>query len=180
MNFALTSEQQQFAAEHHNLIYAFLNRKGLKEDEYYDIVCFGYLQAVKRYFNEPLLKKYAFTTIAWQNMLRDMSNHIKKMSRQKRNVDTISIHSSICENDGRTLTREEVIPGVDSLMADFETDLLLHDIASRVSKRQMNVIRLKYGGYSNREIAKSQKMKVTDVDEMLKNVRGTVYDACYE
>lgn len=46
---ALSLEQRQFAAEQHNLIYAYLNEKGLYHEEYYDIAAFGYLQAVKRY-----------------------------------------------------------------------------------------------------------------------------------
>ena len=45
-NTPMTPAQQLFAEEHHNLVYAFLNEKKLPEDEYYDVVVFGYLQAV--------------------------------------------------------------------------------------------------------------------------------------
>ena len=44
-----TKEEQQFAEENHDLVYAFLNEKKLSEDEYYDVVVFGYLQAVQFY-----------------------------------------------------------------------------------------------------------------------------------
>ena len=33
-----TKEEQQFAEENHDLVYAFLNEKKLSEDEYYDEV----------------------------------------------------------------------------------------------------------------------------------------------
>lgn len=41
-NTPMTPAQQLFAEEHHNLVYAFLNEKKLPEDEYYDVVVFGY------------------------------------------------------------------------------------------------------------------------------------------
>ena len=46
----LNEEQRRFATENHNLVYAFLNEKGLSEDEYYDVVIFGYLYAVNDFF----------------------------------------------------------------------------------------------------------------------------------
>ena len=45
----MTEEQRQFAADRHNLIYAFLHEKGWAPGEYYDIAAFGFLRAVMRY-----------------------------------------------------------------------------------------------------------------------------------
>ena len=41
----LTKEQQAFATAHHSLVYKFLNENRLPEDEFYDVVIFGYLKA---------------------------------------------------------------------------------------------------------------------------------------
>ena len=48
----LTDEQKDFAAENHGLVYAFLNAHDLDENEFYDVVIFGYLRAVRRYLTE--------------------------------------------------------------------------------------------------------------------------------
>ena len=48
----LTKEQQEFAAEHHGLVYKFLNDNHLPEDEFYDVVIFPYLKAVQDYFSD--------------------------------------------------------------------------------------------------------------------------------
>jgi len=65
MNKKLTLDQQAFAAENHNLVYDYLNERKLPEDEYYDIIIFGYLLAVKKYLERAnLRKKYKFSTIA--------------------------------------------------------------------------------------------------------------------
>lgn len=44
----LTKEQQDFAAEHHGLVYKFLNDNHLPENEFYDVVIFGYLKCRRR------------------------------------------------------------------------------------------------------------------------------------
>ena len=46
---ALTMEQKEYAAEHHNLVYRFLRLNRLDESEFYDVVIFGYLKAVREY-----------------------------------------------------------------------------------------------------------------------------------
>lgn len=46
----LTPEQKTFAEKHHGLVYKFLNKNQLSADEFYDVVIFGYLRAVRRFF----------------------------------------------------------------------------------------------------------------------------------
>ena len=60
----LTKEQQEFAAEHHGLVYKFLNDNHLPDDEFYDVVIFPYLKAVRDYFSIEHLPKVFFRTIA--------------------------------------------------------------------------------------------------------------------
>lgn len=54
----LTKEQQEFAAEHHGLVYKFLNDNHLAEDEFYDVVIFAYLKAVKDFFQDESAQCY--------------------------------------------------------------------------------------------------------------------------
>lgn len=60
----LTKEQQEFAAEHHGLVYKFLNDNHLPEDEFYDVVIFPYLKAVRDYCDSTSAQEYSFSTIA--------------------------------------------------------------------------------------------------------------------
>ena len=52
----LTKEQQDFAAEHHGLVYKFLNDNHLPENEFYDVVIFPYLKAVHKSILLALLR----------------------------------------------------------------------------------------------------------------------------
>ena len=52
----LTPEQKTFAEKHHGLVYKFLNKNQLSADEFYDVVIFGYLRAVRRFLRRQLFK----------------------------------------------------------------------------------------------------------------------------
>ena len=169
----LTKEQQAFATDHHGLVYKFLNENRLSEDEFYDVIIFGYLRAVYRYFNEPKLQKYSFATIGWKSMQGALSNYNRYQTRRKRNMEVLSIHVGLYP-DGAPL--EDTIPAHDPIMQQLEMDLLLHELAGRVSKQQMDIVHLKQGGYGIREIARTQKVPMRSIKELLAEVHDVLLD----
>lgn len=58
-------------------------------------------------------------------------------------------------------------------------DLLLHELAGRVSKQQMDIVHLKQGGYGIREIARTQKVPMRRIKELLAEVHDVLLDICY-
>lgn len=173
----LTQTQRIFASEHHGLVHAFLNSKGLPEDEYYDVVIFGYLDAVRRFFAESELQQYSFATVAWQGMQGALSNYNRTMRRQKRAAQVVSIHVSLHEEG---LPLEERAAAPDALMQQLEHDLVMHDLANRVSKQQMDMVRLRSSGYGVRDIARSQNLSMRRVKELLEEVRVVLQEMCCE
>ena len=177
---ALTVEQQKFAADNHGLVYSFLRMRGLDENEFYDVVIFGYLKAVKEYLAASTLsQKYEFSTIAYTKMNDMLYKHFEKQNRQKRKACTISLEATVY-GGGEILSLHEILPSSNPLMADLETDLLMLELASRVSKREMDVILMKTEGYGVRDIAKTKKMSMKGVNELLAGLRDTVLAICYE
>ena len=80
----LTEQESAFAAEHHQMVSRYLNRKELPEDEYYDVVVFGYLHGVQKYFRrEDLRRQYAFSKIAWSAMNTCLINYERDKARPK-------------------------------------------------------------------------------------------------
>lgn len=173
----LTHEQKLFAEEHHGLVYKFLHANRLPEDEFYDVIVFGYLKAVQDYLSKPELQQYAFSTICWQLMSRTLNNYYKSQSCQKRNAEVISIHLIPREE---SLPLEQTLSKQDDLMMQLETKLLLHDLAKRISRQQMDMVHLKSSGYGIREIAHSQKVTMKQVKEVLEQVRQVLTELCYE
>ena len=173
----LKIEQKLFAAENHGLVYKFLKENHLPEDEFYDAIIFGYLRAVRRYFTEETLRKYSFSTIAWNCMKVDLYNYNQRNFRQKRNAEVISIHLIPREE---SLPLEQTLSKQDDLMMQLETKLLLHDLAKRISRQQMDMVHLKSSGYGIREIARSQKVTMKQVKEVLEQVRQVLTELWYE
>ncbi len=171
----LTKEQQDFATAHHGLVYKFLNAHQLPEDEFYDVVIFGYLKAIQDYFCRNDLQKYSFSTIAWRYMARSLSNHYKSKFCKKRNADVVSIHLCLRPDEAPL---EAIIPAHDPLMQQLEMELLLHDLASRVSKQQMDIVSLKRHGYGIREIARSQRVPMRRIKELLAEVHEILLELC--
>lgn len=171
----LTKEQRDFATKWHNLIYTFLNDKGLPEEDYYDIMVFGFLRAVKEFLSSPdLQQKYSFSTIAWKKMECCLLNHYKSLYRQKRHAYVVSLHSY----DG-PYSLEEVLSAPDKVMAQLETELLLHDLAALASRQQMNVVRMRSAGYNMREIARKESIPMKRVRELLDEIRELLNEVCY-
>ena len=173
----LTHEQKMFAANHHNLVYSFLRKHGLSKDVYYDVVIFGYLTAVRRYLTDPSLSRYSFNTIAWQGMSGALNNHERIRKSQKRKAEIVSFHCSLSGN-GDPL--EDTIPASDDLMIQLEMKLLMHELASRISKQQMDMVNLKGCGYGIRDIARSQNLSLQHAKELLEEARIILLALCNE
>lgn len=173
----LTPEQGTFAAENHGLVLKFLNENHLPEDEYYDVVIFGYLQAVKDYFCRPDMSQYSFSTIAWKEMRGAISNHNRKQTQKKRNADVISIHSGLYAGG---LPLEHSVPYGQDVMAELETQLLLHELAGMITKEQMQMVRMRNDGYDIREIARSHNVTIKCVKHVLDLACNALKQLCYE
>lgn len=173
----LTPEQCLFAAEHHDLVYKFLRKKQLSVDEFYDVVIFAYLRSVRCYLTEPRLKQYSFTTISWRLMNGAVSNYYRSKKTAKHNALVLSLHTNPYDDNGYAL--EETVASPNPLMRQLEEQLLLHDLAKRVSKQQMNIVHLKSCGYNDRDIARQQNTTMKRVQELLEEVRSVLLEICY-
>ncbi len=172
----LTLEQKIFAAQNHDLVYKFLQERHLSVNDYYDIVIFGYLRAVRRYLEEGKLHHYRFATIAWNCMKIDLINHSKAQSRQKYNTETISLQNEFGDED---FSSEKIIATSNDLMSQLETELLLHDLAKRVSQQQMDIVRMRSSGYNLQDIANHHNTSIKRIRRLLEEVRSVLMEICY-
>jgi RNA polymerase sigma-70 factor (ECF subfamily) len=173
----LTREQQDFAANHHSLVYAFLREKKLRRDDYYDVVIFGYLQAVQKYLlRADLRQRYKFSTIAWRAMNRNLGGYCKSQSRPSRKAMTVSLETMVY--DGEKLTMAEVIPGPDLLTEKLDAELLWEEISAVLTDEQAETLRMKADGYTVREIASARKSPLREIEDMLAAAAETARGLC--
>lgn len=173
----LTYEQKTFASEHHDLVYKFLHEHHLSVDEFYDVVIFGYLNAVRHYLTRTKLCTYAFPTLGWKLMTQSLCDYYKEQTRQKRTAEVFSLYATT-PTDG--LPWEDTLPVADHLMQQLECELLLHDLAKRVSKQQMEIVRMRSSGYNLQDIAIRQNTSAKRVRKLLDEVRCVLTELCQE
>ena len=173
---AFTTEEQHFAEENHSLVYAFLNEKKLPEEEYYDVVVFGYLRAVQEFCEKSKLHKYKFSTLAWKRMQHTLMDYYKYVSSPKRNAPIISLDEPIDREDG--LCIEDTISYDDFLLEPRE-ELLMHELARKLPSREMRIVRMKVCGCKMHEIAKAERLTFQEINRLLGNIYPTVCKIFY-
>lgn len=95
----LTPKEAQFATDNINIVWRYLDSQGLNRAEWFDVVIFRYLLAVKRWFALPDLQQYKFITVAYKAMRSAVGHEWEKRAREPQ---TVSLY--------------DVIPGTDDLM----------------------------------------------------------------
>ena len=164
MSYRLSSSEREFAEEHHNLVYAFLKKKELDIDEFYDIVIFAYLTAVRRYFINKNLMQYNFSTIAW----RAMESAVYKEKRKKSPI-FISLDEPLFRNSDVTL--------IDSLGQEdnFDEKIIYLDLARRIkphlTKKQSRILKNKANGYKYKEMSKKEGISLSGIGNRLRRAR---------
>ena len=147
----LSDSQSTFAADNHDVIFRFLNRRQLPENEYYDIVVFGFLQAVQQYDERPELRKYAFSTIANKRMFAALWNHFRSQRTAKRSAKVLSLNAPV--KGGGELLEYIADPG-HAIHDSWEAQEQWLPIYSAITPKQLDVLELRRRGYTNREISK--------------------------
>lgn len=168
----LTFEEQVFAAQNHNLVYAFLQEKDLPEDVFYDVVIFGYMRAVQEYVSGKRFWAYSFSTIAWKRMENSVSNYCRYLASPIRSATIVSLFSPIVAD--ADLTWEDVLSRKESSILNFETRMLMEDLEKKLPKREMKIIRMKVTGCKMHEIAKREHLTFQEINELLANCKDDI------
>lgn len=158
----LTTDESEFAQRHHNLVYRYLNQRHLPEDEYYDVVIFGYLLGVQKHFRYEELRKYSFTTLAWKSMDSCYINYVRQKYRPKRYASVTSLNDSkygIC--------LEETIPDSTDIVEEVIGLLMCQELLQPLNTQEQSIVELLMEGYPVSYISKSLGISRGDILEKI-------------
>ena len=159
----LTAEESAFAAENHNMIQKFLCVRRLPMDEYYDIIVFGYLRAVRKYLARPDLQQYKFSPIANRAMSCDLYHSNEYWNRAKRRGEVVPL---LEETDSRDLM-DTVAERVDNVIA-FE------QLTRKITPMQRRIASLRADGYRDKEIATIFRISPREVTAEMEDAKFRV------
>ena len=147
----LTEEQKIFAEQHHMLVEQFLWKKHLERSEFYDVVIFGYLEAVQEYLEKPELSKYPFSSIAWRKMRFCMGTYR--------------------EDYEPALSRKQVSEQMNCIARELEHRALLQQLMFHMTVKEKEVVCMRAAGYTYREIAEHCNITMRGVSARLIRMR---------
>lgn len=93
----ITPEQEQLAQDNHPLIYSFLKKHNLPEDEFYDIVAIGFMKAVRAFDSNRGIK---FATFAYRCMRSEWLLELRIRKQKPLNYITLSLDMPIGDDTG--------------------------------------------------------------------------------
>lgn len=173
----LTEAQQDFAAENHELVFAFLRDKKVPVDEFYDIVIFGYLKAVQNYCERPDLREYSFGTIAFNQMRCVLNHHFISRTIAKRNAVVFSLNAPT--DYGLDLNEAVTVPASEIYEA-LEAQETWEAIKPIAKPEELEALELRVMGYNGQEIGDMFHLSRNTISKRLRNLRARVCETVGE
>lgn len=171
----LSDVERRFASEHHQLIYGFLNKHALAEDEYYGVAALGFLRAVHNYLTKAELRRFSFSTIAYRAMSQSISQYRRSLKRQVGFADTLSLDTGGI--DGRPLATG-LSAAERAAYTELEENLLLHALITKLPPGHSEVVRLRLLGYGIHEVAQRQAVSDKTMRKLLRQIREVFLEVC--
>lgn len=170
----LSRQEKEFAEVNHNLIYSFLHSQRCSIDDCYDIVVFGYLQAVQNYLRKESLRKYTFSTVAFMQMSGSLSHYYSGLSRQKIMPEkaVLSLDAEReCSDSGRNENLYNLVSQSTDFREDIHTKYIIQQILDELSDTDKGILLMKIEGYTQMEIAQVYGISHQSVSLRLKNTQ---------
>lgn len=164
----LTDEQRQIVADNHNLIYSFLNKYHLPENDWYDTAAFGLINAAINYNGSA-----AFSTFAYKCMFNEMRNELTWRDRHKQ--EELSLDYEYCNNEGNTCSLEEILVTdgdfTEDILANHDAKQLINFFESRLrTDCQRKQLQLLIEGLKPMDVAKQCGVSKQQVYLLRKNL----------
>lgn len=165
----LTQEEQVFAEQNHGILLAYLRKCRLCRDDWYDVLVFGYLKAVRCWFRTQEVRKWPFSTIASVKMRAAIIGQYRYENRAMRKGSAISMDAPCGEDETATL-HGLIASGEDGVeQAMFE--MLVESMASCLGSTERAVLQLITEGYTPFEVGRELALPRKAVDQALAVIR---------
>lgn len=130
----LTKEQQKIVEDNHNLIYSFLQSRGLNIDEYYGLIAESLCKSVLNWDESKGALSTLFYIVARNDLYKEWrSGQVGHYQFE----DTVPLDEEWC-----------------SVTYDLENDLIMKETLEEISKsKYKELFELKRMGYTNKEIS---------------------------
>lgn len=147
----ITEKQKKLVEDNHNLIFSFLKKYDLSNDDYYDLAAIGLCNAAINYQDD--ISK--FSTYAWKCMNTSVSNATKKYKKTipEELLVYYQAEKFTQTNEGYSLL--DFIPSSDNVESYVTSKMMCEKYKSMLDDRERKVLDLLVSGYKQDEVGKT-------------------------
>lgn len=176
MKQQLTAAEAAFAAEKYGILQDYLTENSLPEDEYYDVVVFGFLKSVQQYHRIDSLKSFGFELLAVRAMDECLKNYLKLKSLEENTMNIVNI-SDIYED---SIFFERQISEANDTAKTALDNICIQKLLSSLSRTEYSVASLLLEGYAAFEIADILSLSLNRIENCIKCIREKAKEhACF-
>ena len=152
--YPLTPEERAFAEEKYPLVDKFLSMKRLDPDEWFDVVIFGFLEAVQVFIRQPERQIYDFTPFAITVMKHSVGKEWKYRTRAIRAETPLSLDASHPDLESVSDFYTIIPDRKQNIEQQIENRDLIERVMGVGTKRQVEAIGYVCMGYEPCEVSK--------------------------
>lgn len=150
----MTEAQRQLAERNHNLIYYFLNKNHLEDDEWYDLAAIGLCKAAESYDG-----KYKFSTLAYKCMWSLFLNEKRKEQSRAHIPESQILYYEAKQTkyfDDAEFNLLNYRPSRDNVEAEVIAGMIFDEFCRKLrTDEERTIYKLIMLGYTQPEIAKA-------------------------
>lgn len=165
----LATRETAFAAEHHDMVYLFLEENKLSEEDYYDVIVFGYLEAVKKYLRRPQLQEYSFESVAKKAMNACLGNYRRSLSNVESSISVCSLHTGLDDDYSIENTVQYAKNSIEAAISSLDWQ----QTVSALDETERRIIDMLASGYLKGEIPKLLGITPTVFNKKIDSIRRT-------
>lgn len=156
------------------MVLSYLHGKHLNLAEYYDIVIFGYLKAVQEYTTK-MECRVSFQIMAHRKMKDALIKHWQYLDRPMRRGISYSLDAEMVSLNGVGVPFHQYLenPKADTCLTVISL-CNCHELLMKMTMEEQKLLKMKYEGYSEIEIAKKCGKKKKEVREYLSKIADLI------
>lgn len=168
----MTKEQQELVEKNYGLLFAFMKKHHINEEEYYDLLAIELCNAAINYKPES---GSSFAVIAYTYMLNGYRNEYNKQRnsrhRPEGGICSVDQESSISDSEHGTTLEDVYFQDKRDYYKDVEIRLDIEQMYDSLSKKQKSVYELLISGYSQIEIADMLNCSRQNISQLTSQIR---------
>lgn len=165
----MTDKQRELAEQNHNLIYDFMRKRNLDEEEYYGIVAIGLCKAATNYNH----KKGEFSTLAYKCMDNEVAGHLKYINGKTKIPSDRIFSYNILLNEDESESYIDIMLGSDfDTFKAAEKNIEYANFFKKLNDREKFIIKCFENGLNQTEIANGLNITQQAIYRNVKRIRN--------